>query len=134
MAVRFGAKQRWQTKRGLPGQRRIIDWIVLDTNATWFPEKDRDNFGEALGLVDYDFRWHVGDRFTLVSNGIFDFFPDGQQIATIGGFLNRPPKGGLYVGFHSLEGPINSQVVLASYSIATRSLRPGCVASRPSRC
>jgi hypothetical protein len=116
MAFRFGAKQRWQTKRGLPGERRIIDWIVLDTNATWFPKKDTDNFGESIGLIDYDFRWFIGDRFTLLSSGIFDLFESGQQIATIGGFLNRPPRGGMYLGFHSLEGPINSQVVLASYS------------------
>ena len=39
-----------------------------------FPDPDRDNFGEALGLVDYDFRWHVGDRVTLLSDGFFDVF------------------------------------------------------------
>src|SRR4029079_17926485 len=29
---RLGARQRWQTKRGFPGQRRIVDWMTLDTN------------------------------------------------------------------------------------------------------
>lgn len=116
MAFRFGARQRWQTKRGLPGQRRIIDWIVLDTNATWFPKKDSDNFGESLGLVDYDFRWHVGDRFTLLSSGIYDFFDQGQQLTTVGGYITRPPRGALYLGFHSLEGPINSAVLLSAFS------------------
>jgi hypothetical protein len=115
-AVRFGARQRWQTKRGLPGQRRIIDWITLDTHAVYFPEADRDNFGEDIGLADYDFRWHVGDRLTMVSTGAFDFFDEGQETVTIGGYLNRPPRGSLYLGFHSLGGPIDSQVVIAAYS------------------
>lgn len=115
-AVRMGVRQRWQTKRGMPGQRRIIDWIVLDANATWFPNEDRDNFGTPLGLVDYDFRWHVGDRTTLVSDGIFDFFPDGQQVVTFGGFLSRPPRGSLYVGLRLLEGPISREILSLSYS------------------
>jgi len=116
MAVRFGARQRWQTKRGAPGSRRVIDWIELDTHATWFPKADRDNYGNSLGLVDYNFRWHVGDRLTLLSDGIFDFFDDGQQIVTVGGFLTRPPRGSMYVGFRVLEGPIHSQVLSFSYN------------------
>ena len=28
-------------------------------------------------MFDYDFNWHVGDRFTLVSDGFFDFFSQG---------------------------------------------------------
>ena len=79
MEVRLGLNQRWQTKRGLPGQQRIIDWIVLDVGAVLFPDSDRDNFGEALGLVDYDFRWHVGDRLTLLSDGFYDVFDQGLR-------------------------------------------------------
>ena len=30
---RLGMNNRWQTKRGIAGQQRIIDWIVLDLNA-----------------------------------------------------------------------------------------------------
>ncbi len=115
-AVRMGARQRWQTKRGPPAARRIIDWIVLDTSAVWFPEPGRDNFGEDLGLVDYDFRWHVGDRTTLVSSGEFDFFDDGQQNANVGVFLSRPPRAEWFVGFRSLNGPIDSQVLSTAYS------------------
>ena len=113
---RLDANQRWQTKRGLPGQRRIIDWIELDTGLSFFPDADRDNFGESLGLADFDFRWHVGDRLTLLSGGIFDFFEDGQQLIHVGGFLNRPPRGNVYVGFRLLEGPIESKVLGLSYS------------------
>ena len=116
MAVRLGAEQRWQTKRGPPDNRHIIDWITLDTNITFFPNANRDNFGQTAGLFDYDFRWHVGDRLTLVSDGIFDFFDQGQKIVTVGGFLTRPPRGSLYVGFRILEGPIDSKVLALSYT------------------
>jgi hypothetical protein len=115
-AVRLGMHNRWQTKRGMPDNRRIIDWIILDTNVTLFPAPSRDDFGKTVGLLDYDFRWHVGDRLTLVSDGIFDFFPSGQQLVTIGGFLTRPPRGSLYLGLRLLEGPINNQVLSMSYS------------------
>jgi lipopolysaccharide export system protein LptA len=116
VAARLGLRQRWQTKRGLPEQRRIVDWITLDTEAVIFPEADRDNFGEDLGLVRYDFAWFLGDRLTLLSEGGFDFFPDGPKYLTLGGYLNRPPRGSLYLGFHSLEGPISAQVLALAYS------------------
>ncbi|HBO43779.1 MAG TPA: organic solvent tolerance protein OstA [Planctomycetaceae bacterium] len=116
MAMRMGMRNRWQTKRGMPGRRKIIDWMVLDTNAVWFPKESRDNFGQALGLVDYDFRWHVGDRFTVVSDGLFDFFDEGQQIVSVGGFLSRPPRGNFYMGMRFLEGPIKSRIVSLSYN------------------
>jgi hypothetical protein len=116
MAFRLGVHQRWQTKRGMPGNQRIIDWIVFDTNFTLFPDPNRDNFGNVPGLLDYYARWHVGDRLTLMSEGMFDFFAEGQQIITVGGFLTRPPRGSLYLGVRLLEGPINSQILSMSYS------------------
>lgn len=123
-AIRLNLRQRWQTKRGLPTARHIIDWITFDTGVSIFPQPDRDNFGQVIGLANYQFNWHVGDRVTLLSDGIFDFFQGGQKIVTVGAFLNRPPRGSLYVGFHSLNGPVvpgvltpfNNQVLLASYS------------------
>ncbi|MEN6457951.1 MAG: LPS assembly protein LptD [Thermoguttaceae bacterium] len=114
--VRLGVDQRWQTKRGPVDNRHIIDWMTLNTNMTFYPNADRDNFGESLGLLDYTYAWHVGDRLTLMSDGIFDVFDQGQKIVTVGGFLDRPPRGSLYLGFRLLQGPIDSKIVSLSYS------------------
>lgn len=116
MAMRMNMSHRWQTKRGVPGSRRIIDWMTLDAGGVWFPKADRDDFGKSIGLVSYDYRWHMGDRFTVVSGGMFDFLKDGQNIVTIGGFLNRPPRGNFYLGFRLLEGPMDSKIVSLSYN------------------
>ncbi len=113
--VRLGANRRWQTKRGLPGQQHIIDWITLDTNLEIFP-KPEQNFDQTAGMLDYDFHWFVGDRLTLLSYGAFDFFDGGQQWTTTGMFLNRPPRGSFYLGFNSFEGPISSEVITTSYT------------------
>jgi lipopolysaccharide export system protein LptA len=115
-AIRCGIEQRWQTKRGMPGDQHEVDWISLDTHCTFFPDPTRDDFGRVLGLLDYDFTWNVGDRLTFVSNGIFDFFSQGQQIATFGMFLTRPPRASVYMGLTSLEGPISETVFSVSYS------------------
>ena len=114
--VRLGLHQRWQTKRGPADNPHIIDWIEFDTDITLFPNANRDNFGTSVGLADYNFIWHVGDRLTLLSDGIFDFFGEGQKIVTAGMYLTRPPRGAFYVGIRFLEGPISSEVLAMSYS------------------
>ena len=115
-AVRTGMRHRLQTKRGGPGRQHIVDWITFDTNVTWFPKADRDNLGQDFGLLDYDLRWHVGDRFTVVSDGAADFFGQGLKMVSGGVFINRPTRGNGYVGFRSIGGPFNSNVLLGSYS------------------
>lgn len=105
MMAKLGLRQRWQTKRGLPGQQRIIDWIVFDMQAALFPDPNRDNFGETIGLVEYDFRWHIGDRLTLFSDGFADVFTDGLQTVSVGGLIGRPEQGSMYVGFRTINGP-----------------------------
>ncbi|MEX2317378.1 MAG: organic solvent tolerance protein OstA [Pirellulales bacterium] len=113
-AVRLGMRHRLQTKRGPLGAQHIVDWFTFDSNATWFPREDRDNFGTGVGLVDYDLRWHLGDRFTVLSDGAADFFGDGLRTASIGVLLNRPARGNAYLGFRALDGPIQAEVVTAT--------------------
>ena len=114
-AFRVGAHQRWQTKRGPAGSRRIIDWITLDVDGEFFPVADQ-NFGTAMGLWQYDFRWHVGDRTTVLSSADVDFFSGGQQLYTVGALLNRTPRGSLYLGFQQFGGPISASVLAGSYT------------------
>ncbi len=116
VALRMGMRHRWQTKRGGPSTQHLVDWLTVDTNATWFPDQNRDNFGQDIGLVDYDVRWHVGDRFTVLSDGVADFFGDGLRMVSGGVLLNRPSRGNAYLGVRSIAGPVTSNVVLGSYS------------------
>ena len=85
LAVRMGMRHRLQTERGVAGNQHIVDWLTFDTNATYFPEANRDNFGQALGLIDYDLRWYLGDRFTFLSDGFADVFAWLCTLANING-------------------------------------------------
>ena len=96
-------RQRWQTKRGYPGSEHIIDWITLDLSATYFPEDDRDNFGQDWAFLQYDFTWNIGDRTALVSDGWVDPGPNGVRMFSVGAFLNRPDRTSFYVGYRTIE-------------------------------
>jgi hypothetical protein len=113
-AVRTGMRHRLQTKRGAPGEERIVDWITLDSNATWFPDPNRDNFGQDIGLIDYDFRWHIGDRVSILSDGAADTFGNGFKTVSLGGMVNRPQVYNAYLGFRSMDGPFQANVVIGS--------------------
>ncbi len=124
MLVRMGMRHRLQTKRGAPspspgwggdgGGERIVDWLTLDTNATWFPDAFRDNVGADVGLIDYDLRWHLGDRFSILSDGYADTFGDGLRTASVGMLVNRPMIGNAYLGFRTFDGVIEANVVNAA--------------------
>lgn len=109
--ARFGVNQRWQTKRGLPGQERIVDLISFDTDFIFYPQPERDNFGEELGAINYDFRYHIGDRLTLLSDGYFDVFSQGLKAVSAGAQISRPGRGDAYIGMLSLEGPISANIL-----------------------
>jgi hypothetical protein len=102
---RFGMTHRWQTKRGPMGRKHVIDWVTLAVHFNYYPESEY-NLGESIGLIDYDFLWHVGDRFSLFSSGLYDTFLDGQRITRIGGAWNRPGRGNLSVMLDQLDGLI----------------------------
>lgn len=113
--MRLGVHNRWQTKRGVPGRERIVDLMRFDFDTILFPEADRDNFGETIGPTTYDFRYHLGDRVTLLSDGYADFFDDGLRSISAGVRTSRPGLGDVYVGLMSLEGPISASVLRSSY-------------------
>lgn len=114
--IRFGMHHRWQTKRGMPGREKIIDWVTFDTNFNIYPDPDRDNFGSAIGLWDYDLRWYPGDRVMLYSSGLFDFFTDGVRMVDVGAVLDRPGKGSIFTSLHYLTGSIENVVMRIGYN------------------
>ncbi|MDO4630206.1 MAG: LPS assembly protein LptD, partial [Planctomycetia bacterium] len=114
--IRFGMHHRWQTKRGMPGREKIVDWITFDTNFNIYPDPDRDNFGSVIGLLDYDLRWYPGDRVMIYSSGLFDFFDDGINMVDIGAVLDRPGKGSVFASLHYLTGSVDNVVMRLGYN------------------
>lgn len=115
--LRMGIRQRWQTKRGFPGQEHILDWITLNVEATYFPDNERDNYGHPFGLLGYDFTWHVGDRTTIISNGFAEPFGGGGKYFNMGLFVDRTERLSFYLGFRHID-PLGVDAVVASTSYA----------------
>jgi hypothetical protein len=109
-------RQRWQTKRGFPGQEHIVDYFTLDLSASLFPHPQRDNFGSNIGFLEYDAIWNVGDRTSLVSTGWVDPFDDGARVFTFGSFFNRTDRTSLFLGYRYID-PVDSSAltVAATY-------------------
>jgi len=116
LQTRYGIHQRVQTKRGVAGRERIADVLEFDVDAIYFWKPERDNFGESVGGLNYDLRYHIGDRVTLVSDGYYDLFASGLKATSLGGILSRPGRGELYLGVTSLEGPISSLVLTTTFN------------------
>lgn len=117
-AVRLGWRHRLQTKVGPPERQRIKDWMTLDLGVTVFPDANRDNFGESLGLFTTRYAWHVGDRTSIIASSLWDFYPDAPHLWSVGVLSQRSVRGSMYVGFRQIEAgsTFNSQILTASYS------------------
>lgn len=114
--IRIGMNHRWQTKRGMPGRERIVDWLTFDTNLNIYPDPDRDNFGSVVGLWDYDLRWYPGDRVVLYTSGMFDFFDGGMKMIDVGTIIDRPGKGSVFASLHWLTGSVENVVMRLGYN------------------
>jgi hypothetical protein len=108
--LQMDVRQRWQTKRGFPGQEHIVDYFTLDLSASLFPHPQRDNFGSNVGFLEYDAIWNVGDRTALTSTGWVDPFNDGARVFTLGAFLNRTDRTNFFVGYRYID-PVDSRAL-----------------------
>jgi hypothetical protein len=112
-ALQLDVRQRWQTKRGFPGNEHIIDWMTLDLGATIFPAPHRDNFGSTFGFLNYDWTWNVGDRTALTSSGWIDPETNGPRFFSFGAYLNRIDRTSLFLGYRQID-PLQSKAVTAA--------------------
>ncbi len=98
MQVRSGINQRWQPSE-----------VTLDANALWIwcrstwigstiLKLNATTSVRDVGAINYDFRYHVGDRLTLLSDGYFDVFSQGLKAVSAGAMISRPGRGQLISG------------------------------------
>ncbi|HEX5268854.1 MAG TPA: hypothetical protein VFW33_00140, partial [Gemmataceae bacterium] len=111
--LQFDVRQRWQTRRGFPGNEHIVDWMTLDLSGTVFPASNRDNFGSTFGFLEYDWNWNVGDRTALTSSGWVDPETNGPRFFSFGAYLNRTDRTSLFLGYRQID-PLESKAVTAA--------------------
>ncbi len=113
--VQLGINQRWQTKRGFPGSEHVVDYMTFNVNMSIFPHSNRDNFGQTLGILEYDWIWNIGDRVALTSSGWFEPWSGGPRAWDFGAVMNRPDGSNFYLGYRQLD-PLESKAVVAAAS------------------
>jgi hypothetical protein len=111
--VQVDLRQRLQTKRGFPGAEHVVDWLSFDVSASFFPEKDRDNFGHTTSFLEYAALWNVGDRTAVSAAGWIEPYEGGSRYNTIGAALGRPDGTNFFVGYRQID-PVNSKAVTAA--------------------
>jgi hypothetical protein len=111
--LQMDLRQRWQTKRGFPGNEHIVDWMTFDVQASLFPDTHRDNFGHYFGIVEWDWNWNIGDRTALFSSGWFEPFTTGPHSFNLGATFSRPDSTSFTVSYRQID-PLNSRAVIGS--------------------
>ncbi len=109
----LGLRQRWQTKRGFPGNEHVVDWMMLDLRASVFPEYKQVSFTNPFGILEYDWVWNVGDRTALTSSGWMEPTDGGPRYFNFGSYINRPDGTNVYIGYRQID-PLLSRAVIAS--------------------
>lgn len=118
--IRASTRHRLQTRVGPASNPRVRDWMTWESGFSYFPQSDRDNFGDDLGMFYTRYQWHVGERTSLIANTLWDTFDGGQRVSNIGFLSQRSRRGSVYLGYRSINGTglLDSDIVTASFSYA----------------
>lgn len=115
--LRMGWRHRLQTQAGPIDNPRVRDWMTLDLDASYFPNAERDNFGESFGLLGGRYAWNVSERTSILANGYYDLFDNAQQLWNVGVVSQRTERGSIYVGVRQVKGAgLDSEIITASYT------------------
>ena len=126
-AVHVGVSQRWQTHRGSEENRRTLDWLRLDTEATWVKDdadssigpvnsygpaafvyndpsipfllrRDENYYGIARDTLNGEMVWRVSDTLSMLSDINYDMNSGHVQQFDIGISRYVYPDISYYVG------------------------------------
>ncbi len=79
-AVRLGVRNRLQTIWDDGSEERVVDFVDLDVEWTFFPNAARDNFGEHAGNLDVDFLFRLSPQLTYLLDFEYSFRFDTMEV------------------------------------------------------
>lgn len=124
--VNVGLAQRWQTRRGNPGNLRTVDWMSLDVDATWVKDSDdattgpnrfifddptipifdrrtTDDYGVRRNSIQADYKWRVSDTLAMLSDLNYDMQSGVVQQFDVGVSRYCWPNLSYYIGSRYLN-------------------------------
>jgi hypothetical protein len=113
--LQFDVRQRWQTKRGFPGSEHVIDWMILDLSASYFPHPTQADSGTPWAFLEYDWLWNIGDRTALTSSAWVDPVAGGARVYAVGAQLNRPDRTSFFLSYRHID-PVHSDALTGAVS------------------
>ena len=113
--VSFALYQRWQTKRGEAGNRRVVDWMRLNITGAWFQYTDSDQTGIGKMFftrpeysyqrpyLNIDYAWNISDSVALMAEAFYDFGDGDCSRLDLGFSVQRDPRLSYYAGIRYVK-------------------------------
>lgn len=115
-------RQRWQTKRGGPGQWRVVDWITLDLELNVFgntPQNagpigrfydSRPEYSIPRNHVRADFMYRISDTTGILADANFDIDDGSMDLFNVSYVVERSPRFSYALGYRRI-GDIDSNLL-----------------------
>jgi hypothetical protein len=122
-----GLTQRLQTRRGLPGKRRIVDWMRFKVEAGAFSNSNSSmpadgrvfahspEYSLGRNFVNAAYEWNVSEGATFRANGNYDVDRGKLGHLNMGLSVERDPRFQYYVGLFSVPA-LDSSVGTLGFS------------------
>lgn len=119
-AVMLGVRQKLQTKRGLPGEQRTVDWITFDLEAGFFSNatEGEDTHGDFINSRPEDsisssfvrafFNWQLSDSTAIIYDGVYDVNDGTMGTSNISIAVEREPRLAWFAGYRYIHETDNS--------------------------
>lgn len=128
--VVMGLRQRWQTKRGLAGKQRTVDWMTLDLEAGFFHDRQRGEYthGDYItarpedsissNFVAANWQYRLSDTTMVVYDGVYDLNRDQVGTSNVSFAVERDPRLAYFVGWRYIHDTENNLIAFgANYKL-----------------
>lgn len=115
-------RQRWQTKRGLPGGWRVVDWILFDVELNLFGHSPlrklpigryydvRPENSVARDHVRADFQYRISDTTSILSDANWDLNDGSLDLVNVSYAVERSPRLSYFAGYRRID-PTDSNLI-----------------------
>src|SRR5690606_23272688 len=122
----LGLRQKFQTRRGLPGEQRTVDWITFDLEAGFFsdPTETDNTHGDftysrpedsiSSSFVRGFFNWQLSDSTAIVYDGVYDVNRGNVGTSNISLAVERNPRLAWFARYRYIHDTDNSLFTFGS--------------------